>query len=82
LRVNPDAPLSNVFNTVSNKLKLDDTSKGDVEFRHPQKHDVKLNTDKSLNHYNLREVYLTQKSGKCFNYFCAFWKYSNKFRGI
>ena len=64
MRVNPDAPLSNIFKTVSDKLKLDEQSKDGVEFRHPLQHEVKLNSELSLNQYNIREVYLTQKSGK------------------
>ena len=64
VRVSLDAPLSNIFSCVCDKLKLEESTKKHLEFRHPTNRDVTLNLDLSLNHYNLRDVYLTEKPGR------------------
>ncbi|XP_076822520.1 uncharacterized protein LOC143468922 [Clavelina lepadiformis] len=64
IRVNPDVPLKNIFTIVGDKLNLNEEAKKQVELRHPVQTNVKLDPDLSLNHYNLREVYLVDKKSE------------------
>lgn len=61
IRVSPDAHLSSIFTTICDKLNLDADARKLIEFRHPTDHDVHLDLNSTLNHYNLRELYLADK---------------------
>ena len=62
-RVQPEVPLNTIFSLICDKLNLHDEAKKHHELRHPTEHDIILDLEQSLNHYNLREVYLTEKPG-------------------
>ena len=64
LRVHPDVPLAMIFNSICEKLKFNDDMKKRLELRHPTQDDVILDLYQSLNHFNLREVYLAEKPGE------------------
>lgn len=62
LRVNPNEPLQHIFDTVIKKLHL--KAVNNLEFRHPL-HGLNncLDMKKSLNDYNIRDVFLLEKLG-------------------
>ena len=67
LRVNPNEPLQHIFDTVIKKLHLKEVN--NLEFRHPT-HGLNncLDMKKSLNDYNIRDVFLLEKLG-CNSFF-------------
>lgn len=64
-RVHPDSPLSAAFNLACERFQLGPEAKSKYELRHPTQHDMKLNLDLSLNHYQIKEVSLVEVAGKC-----------------
>ncbi|XP_078494115.1 uncharacterized protein LOC100180670 [Ciona intestinalis] len=61
VRVNPDQPLTLVFQVICDKLNLPPTTRGRVELHHPKLPNLHFNLKHSLNYYNLREINFGEK---------------------